>query len=305
MPCAIPLRIINPHYRKIADELNDDVFQYEDRQDFYLDVPCGQCANCLRQKGNMWSLRLQLEYKYLTPQQQRNSFFLTMTLSEEYINEDKSRLIRLFLERVRKRCGRSVKHWIINEYGPNTKRFHFHGLFFDLPFPRSEFLKLWKYGHIVLKPLNNRRIGYLTTYVNKNLKLTGQLLEDPQYKQQIWASPGLGKAVAQDKKVTSLIRVDDKPSPFMFNPSGRVTAIPRYLRGKFFTEEEREDLQQKYYANLSEDVIPPPPYRIGNKNYIDYTEYLRDCEKLRRQRIKLNSKYVKQLLQPDFKTTGY
>ena len=66
MPCAIPLRIINPHYRKIAEELNEDVFTYEGRNDFYLDVPCGQCINCLRQKGNMWSLRLNLEYKYLT-----------------------------------------------------------------------------------------------------------------------------------------------------------------------------------------------------------------------------------------------
>lgn len=164
MPCAIPIRIINPHYKKIAEELNEDVSLYEDRQDFYLDVPCGICINCLRSKGNAWSLRLQLEYKYLTPAQKNNSFFLTMTLSPEYYDMDKSLLIRRFLERVRKRCGRSVKHWIINEYGETSGRYHFHGLFFDLPFPRREFLSYWKYGHIATKPLTPRRIGYLTTF---------------------------------------------------------------------------------------------------------------------------------------------
>lgn len=312
MPCAIPIRIINPHYRKIADELNDDVYQYEDRQDFYLDVPCGQCINCLKSRGNSWSLRLQLEYKYLTHQQKNNSFFVTMTLSDEYINEDKSLLIRRFLERIRKKIGHSIRHWFINEYGDTTGRFHYHGIIFDLPFSRSEFLSYWKYGHIVIKKLTPKRIGYVTTYVTKHLKKSPfqftdvKLLQDPDKKQKIWCSPGLGKKVVEDKTITSHLRIDSSCTPVMFNTSGRITAIPRYLRKKFFTEEELENLQQTYYANLSEDVIPPPPYRIGNKNYIDYTIYLSDCEKLRKQRISQNCKYNgKSIAQSYFQTLGF
>lgn len=289
MSCAIPIRIINPHYKKIASELNEDVYTYDGRDDFYLDVPCGQCINCLKSRGNSWSLRLQLEYKYLTKEQQRNSYFLTLTLSDEYINEDKSTLIRRFLERIRKRCGRSVKHWIINEFGENTSRYHFHGIFFDLPFPRHEFLSYWKYGHIVCKPLTPRRVGYVTTYINKNLKGTPFKVQSPERKQQIWCSPGLGKAAVNDKRVSSHLHVNNRPTPFIYNSSGCVQAIPRYLRQKFFTPFELEDIQQAYYANLSDDVIPDGPYFIGKTKYTDYTIYKQECDKLRRIRNKLNN----------------
>ena len=145
MPCAIPIRIINPHYKKIANELNEDVYQYENRDDFFLDVPCGQCSNCLRSRGNQWSLRLQFEYKYLTPEAKRNSYFVTFTLSDEYINENKSLLIRKYLERIRKHTGKSIRHWFISEYGAITNRFHYHGIIFNFP-NRQLLLKQWIYG---------------------------------------------------------------------------------------------------------------------------------------------------------------
>lgn len=304
MPCAIPIRIINPHYKKIASELNEDLYQYEGRDNFYLDVPCGQCANCLRTKGNNWSLRLNLEYKYLTPLEKRHSYFLTLTLSDEYINEDKSMLIRRYLERIRKYTGKSVKHWFISEFGSTTKRFHYHGLVFN--FPNRELLKnLWHYGHLVIKPLNPRRIGYVCTYVNKNLKASNAEIEDPRFKQRIWTSPGLGKAVINDITVTSHLHVDGRPSPFMRNTSNKVVAIPRYLRQKFYDEFELEDIQQAYFANLSEDVIPPPPYRIGNRTFQHYDIYLMECEKLRKKRNYINKTYGRQQSQSVIQTLGY
>lgn len=299
MSCVIPIRIINPHYRKIADEQNEDVYTYESHIDFYIDVPCGQCINCLKQRGSSWSLRLNLEYKYLTPVQQRNSYFVTLTLSDDYINEDKSMLIRRFLERIRKKCKRSVKHWIINEFGENTQRYHFHGILFDIPFPRHELLSYWKYGFIDIKPLTPRRVGYVTTYINKNLKGTPYKVQPPELKQTIWCSPGLGKQVVNDKKVTNHLHVNDRPTPFMYNLSNRIQALPRYLRQKFFTPDELEDIQQAYYQNISEDVIPDPPYFIGTTKYTDYTIYLKDCEKLRRQRLFLNKRFAKK------QSTGY
>ena len=38
---------------------------------------------------------------------------------------------RLFLERIRKQTGKSVKHWCVTEKGhTNTRRIHLHGLFY-------------------------------------------------------------------------------------------------------------------------------------------------------------------------------
>lgn len=293
MSCAIPIRIVNPHYKSLAKENNESVKKYESNDDYYLDVPCGQCANCLKSKGSSWALRLQLEYKYLTSLQKSNSFFVTLTLSEEHINKDKSLLIRLFLERIRKAYGRSIRHWIISEYGENTKRFHYHGLLFDIPFHRTELFKFWKYGHVTIQPITPRRITYITSYVNKHLKNNRIPLEDPRYKQSIWCSKGIGSSVALDERVTKHLRIGSSCTPFMHNPSGRVVTIPRYLREKFYNHVELSSLKDAYYANLSEDVIPDPPYFIGNKKYTDYTIYMLDCAKLRKQRTHINYKYGK------------
>lgn len=279
--------------------------RYEHNDDFFIDVPCGQCVNCLKSKGNAWALRLQLEYNYLTPSQKKNSYFVTLTLSDEYINEDKSLLIRRFLERVRKHYGVSVRHWIISEYGERSLRFHYHGLFFDIPFHRNKLLKLWQYGYIVINSITPRRITYITQYVNKNLKNSRFPLEDPRYKQKIWCSKGLGSAVGLDKKVTSHLRIGDACAPFMRNPSGYVTAIPRYLREKFFNHEELQKLKLSYYANYSEDVIPPPPYIIGNRTFSDYTIYLEECNKLRKQRNLINRKYGKRKSQSAIEVARY
>ena len=279
--------------------------RFEHNDDFFIDVPCGQCANCLKSKGNAWSLRLQLEYNYLTPSQKSNSYFVTLTLSDHYINEDKSLLIRRFLERVRKHHGVSVRHWIISEYGERTNRFHYHGLFFDIPFHRTNLLKLWQYGHIVIKSITPRRITYITQYVNKNLKNSRFPLEDPRYKQKIWCSKGLGSVVGLDKKVTSHLRIGDACAPFMRNPSGYISAIPRYLRQKFFNHVELQKLKLSYYANYSEDVIPPPPYIIGNRTFSDYTIYLEECNKLRKQRNYINCKYGKRKSQSAIEVARY
>ena len=291
MSCPIPIRIINPHYKKRARDENISVTDFDHLPDYYLDVPCGQCYNCLQSRGNAWSLRLSLEYNYMTKEEKNNSYFVTLTLSDDYINSDPSIMIRRFLERIRKKYKRSVKHWIISEYGEDTNRLHFHGILFNLPFHRTELFHYWKYGFITIKRLTMRRVGYVTTYVNKHLKNRGELLELPQFHQKIWCSPGLGKKVVDDKRVTSHLRVEDRPVPVMYNLSNRVTAIPRYLRQKFFTEKELEDLKTAYFNELHEDAIPDPPYFIGKKQYTDYTLYMCDAEKLRKKRKAINLKY--------------
>ena len=46
-------------------------------------------------------------------------------------NEIITKIHRLFLERIRKKTGKSVKHWCVTEKGhTNTRRIHLHGLFY-------------------------------------------------------------------------------------------------------------------------------------------------------------------------------
>ena len=46
-------------------------------------------------------------------------------------NEIITKIHRLFLERIRKETGKSVKHWCVTEKGhTNTRRIHLHGLFY-------------------------------------------------------------------------------------------------------------------------------------------------------------------------------
>lgn len=300
MSCPIPLRIINPHYKKRARDENIPVSDFDHLPDYYLDVPCGQCINCLQSKGNQWSLRLSLEWKYMTQEARKNSFFVTLTLSDDYINEDHSILIRRFLERIRKHYKRSCRHWIISEYGDQTKRLHFHGILFDIPFPRHQLLALWKYGHVTIKPLTSRRIGYVTTYVNKNIKKTAKLIEDPRYRQQIWTSPGLGKQVIEDK--TFQTHLAGRPLPVMYNTSNHLVAIPRYFRQKVFTVPELEQLKTAYFNERSEDVIPDPPYFIGKRKYTDYTLFLIDAYKLNEHRKYINRKYKPKVWQTNLTT---
>lgn len=287
MACIIPIRTINPKYKKMVKHCRDpatEVYQYEDREDFFLDVPCGICCNCLKSRGTMWRTRLLEEYYSLTEDERRRSYFVTLTLSDEYINKDISKLVRLFFERVRKTTKKSPRHWLITEYGDTTKRLHLHGLLFDFPLPRYQLRKYWKYGHVTCDLITPRRVSYITSYVNKSLK--GDTLENPDYHQKIFTSPGLGKAYVDKSSTHAHCRVYGRPVPFMYNRSNMPIALPRYYRSKLYSEGELEDLKERYYANLSDDVIPEPPYFIGKTRYDDYTVYKGVCDEIRKQKYK-------------------
>lgn len=280
MACPIPIRIINPHYRKIAEQLQEPIDNYSDRFDFYIDVPCGRCVNCRRSYKNSWRIRLLHEYQYLSPSDRNNCYFVTLTFNDDYLpssKEEAAKLIRKFLERVRKKYKVSVRHWFVSEFGSRTERLHFHGILFNPPFPEWELPTLWNYGFTDSKLLNARRINYVTTYINK---LLSSDIEEPDKRQWIFCSPGLGKAYTLDPKVRLFSHHDGIPSPFGYI-NGSPFALPRYYRHYLFDDDEREDLAMKYFNNYSEDVIPDPPYYIGTRRFDDYTLYLAAAAALR------------------------
>lgn len=313
MSCIIPRRIINPKYKKFCKVFDfnrydsyiqigvknlridlsngiplhesswntfasyiftDDIYTYSDREDFFLDVPCGKCINCLRSRFTMWRTRLLYEFYYMSSDQRANSYFVTLTIKPEYypaIRADPAKYIRRFLDRIRKKVGTSVRHFIITEFGDQTQRLHFHGLFFDIQFDINTLEDYWSYGFVAWSQLNETRIGYAVGYVSKG---NDDLVVKKTFTPKIFATPGLGKAYCDDDYNISFHHKEGEPVPILINESGYPIAMPRYYREKIFTDEELERLQIAYFANLSDDVIPDPPYRIGNIIYDDYTLYL-------------------------------
>lgn len=319
MACCIPQRIINPKYKKYCkvydnnqfDDLvqigvrnlihdlknhvllkdskwniystyifKSDIFQYEDRDDFYIDVPCGRCINCLRSRQTMWRIRLLNEYYYMSSDARANSYFVTLTIEPKYydmIYADTALYVRRFLDRVRKACGSSPRHFIVTEFGDTTDRYHLHGIFFDYPADIHDLYRHWKYGFVKIRQLSERRCNYITSYITKHNQ---DLIIEPKYVEKLFVSPGLGRCYCDDPYNHIFHRRHGEPIPVMLNDSGFLQLMPKYFRTKIFTPEELDDLKIAYFANMSEDVVPDPPYRIGSRTYDDYTLYLKDCKQL-------------------------
>lgn len=281
MACIIPRRIINPHYKKISNESGIRLYTFEQNDDFYLDVPCGKCYHCIKSYKHQWNFRLQIHYSYLSQEAQRNSYFVTLTYDNynlpRHTRSAISRTIRLFLERVRKLTKKSVTHWFVTEFGDNTHRLHIHGILFDIPFRIFQLASLWKYGFVTYRPLNEKRITYVTTYINKQDK---DIIQLPENKQYVFTSPAIGKSYLSDQKNLAISHVNGRPNPFgYFN--NRPIALPRYLRQFLFTQDELEVLKNSYFYFRSEDVIPDGPYFIANRVYTDYTLYKQDSDHYR------------------------
>ena len=98
----------------------------------------------------MWRVR-NFEQLRETP----TAIFFTGTVSPEryeYIkekyelktdNEIITKIHRLFLERIRKETGKSMKHWCVTEKGhTNTRRIHLHGIFLVGAF--NDLINLWR-----------------------------------------------------------------------------------------------------------------------------------------------------------------
>lgn len=90
-------------------------------------VPCGKCPNCLANQRQEWVFRLRSEYL-----NSKFALFVTLTYDPEHYPATGTckRDVQLFLKRLRKACGnKSFRYYIVSEYGDNTCRGHYHGIF--------------------------------------------------------------------------------------------------------------------------------------------------------------------------------
>ena len=293
MACLIDPVIVNRKYVKIASENDEPVDNYSNREDFYVHVPCRRCINCVNSYMTYWRNRLIYEYEYMSSEARANSYFVTLTFRDDVLslwdkscfNEALSVVKRRFIDRIRKKVGSSPRHWFVTEFGERYGRLHLHGIFFDCNFDINFLEDYWGHGFVDFQPLNENAIKYCTSYITKG---NDEVIVPPHKIQRVFCSPGIGKAYCDDP--TNLIYHHPRPgilNPILQNSSNFLQAMPRYFKQKIFTDDEREDMTLQYFNEFSGDVIPDPPYRIGKKNYTDYSLYLAECEKYKKVYKKL------------------
>lgn len=241
--CLYPTYVKNPKYKPNKKNKGKPPV-CKDRRLYYIPVKCGCCIECRKEKQREWRVRLEEELRM------NFGYFTTLTISpkgikeiesitdlkwEENPNEIATKALRLFLERVRKDTGKSIKHWCVTELGEDKDRIHLHGIFFGQK--SAELVrKHWKYGFVFIGGYcNSKSVNYMTKYM---LKVD---IKHPEFKQIVLASKGIGAGYMDrldylwQKQNYKKINV----ATYTFR-NGTKMSMPKYYKNKIFTEKERE-----------------------------------------------------------------
>lgn len=222
--------------------------------------------NCQKRKFRDYRIRLLYEL-----QKYPNSIFITLTFDNPSLSEfqdNPNRSIRLFLDRVRKKYGKQVRHWIVAEYGSKHGRLHYHGILFDIDIGNDELFSLWKYGNTFVGYANEATAKYIVKYLTKQ---DTKGICPPR----IITSKGIGESwlntpeckLAQ-KSLDMILWIDGKPSP-----------IPRYYVQHMYTSEELEQISYYYYM----ETPPPQEWFLLGRKYTSEERYLHERKNILRE----------------------
>lgn len=262
---------------------NHSVYKSQDFSFERYSVPCNKCAECRSSVQTEWRTRISYEISALY----RNggvAIFLTFTYSDEclpHFRQDNQDIIcfnhkdvKTFLNRLkvlayRKFGASSYKYFFTSEYGKNTKRPHYHGLFFLAPgVSWLDFALLaksaWTYGFMFPKYDANRScfvdnnynyseirirslVGgakYVSKYVTKDLSFyelpeVDSYLHSPYgfklkpYLPKHWQSNLLGLSAIDEVNLMDDDSVKDVLSNGVLNPlTFKYEPLPRFIINK-------------------------------------------------------------------------
>lgn len=190
--CYRPVKISNPS-RHYANDMPK-----------YLYVPCGHCADCLRNKKTEWYFRCMIEYQDILSLN-GCCVFVTLTYSPENLPSftlpdgsvcqgfDKRHIhnfikyFRIYLAR-QGIDSKGIKYLVCSEYGEHTKRPHYHGLLF-IPFKihwkllQDVLNRSWHYGFVICSQLgwfirSPSGLRYASKYIVKDMSYYNDVLKD-------------------------------------------------------------------------------------------------------------------------------
>lgn len=213
-----------------------------------LDLPCGKCVGCIKDRATAWAIRC-----FHESQGHRDNCFLTLTYDDVHLPSDGKLSVpdaQKFIKRLRRK-GVTLRYFLCGEYGSLTRRPHYHALVFGQDFLGgaeevsrgkyfSPFLtEAWGNGHCLVSPMETSRIFYTVGYTLKNL-------DDPDCFHLMSRKPYIGQgwlATYHDQLVRLGFVVID----------GKKYAVPKsYLERKEFALEldALNDSRRAYMARM-------------------------------------------------------
>lgn len=280
--CLYPTLIKNKRYCKTKKN-KGIIPECPDERLKYVTAACGKCYECRKQKARAWQVRMSEETRH-----NPNALFVTLTISDESFNEIAKKyklktdeecikkMIRLWLERVRKTTKKSLKHWFTTEQGGNrTERYHLHGIVWGAK-DTTLITELWKYGFVFIGSfVNEQTINYITKYITK------KDLKHPNFLPTILCSAGIGeKYLSRSDSELNRFRGKQTTETYRLR-NGMKLNLPIYYRNKLYTDEEREQL---FLNKIEKGVV----WVLGQKvNIADEGKYFKllkqaqkDCQRL-------------------------
>lgn len=254
-------------------------------------VPCSRCDACLVRQRQEWTYRLREELRH-----NPNAFFVTLTYDnenlpiQEFVDDsgaifydavhDKTD-IQLFNKRLRHKLEKydaKCRFYIVSEYGPNTQRPHYHGIYFlDKDITLDDFDSLvrasWPSPNITVDIVTDSRIKYVTEYVFTRKDVPSHL---PDNFRLVSRNPGLGSCYIERLKDWHL--KDPENRVFAPDYEGNHCNLPRYYRDKIFPKSFLQERAKKLEAEKFEEekrLFESPDFD-SRKYYRDKWEFVKD-----------------------------
>lgn len=146
-------------------------------------VGCGQCLGCKLEYSRQYAVRCMHEAKLYD-----KNCFITLTYKDAPLSLSR-RDCQLFLKRLRKEFSDvRIRYYLSGEYGPQTRRPHYHACLFNFDFMDRVYYKrsgdfrlytsktlgvLWPHGFSTVADFSYETAAYCSRYVTEKLSLDG------------------------------------------------------------------------------------------------------------------------------------
>lgn len=244
----------------------------------YVTASCGHCLECRQQRARGWQVRMCEELK-----DEPNAIFVTLTIDDEKYkklsiqaeskdnNTIATKAIRLFLERVRKKTKKSIRHWFITELGHNkTERLHLHGIIWGIN--AREAVKEWGYGFTYIgEYVNEKTITYVVKYMTK------PDTDHKEFEGKVLCSGGIGSGyINRINSKNNKFNGEETNETYRLKNGAKIN-LPIYYRNKIYSEEEKEELWKQ---KIDKGEI----YVCGEKMLVENYEEYNNALKYHRER---------------------
>lgn len=214
--------------------------------DDFIEIPCGRCVGCLKDKQARWAFRCvaeSLEHNY--------NYFLTLTYDDAH---NPGMLVKKDLQNFNKRLrlNGSFRFFACGEYGDQTKRPHYHGLYFcDSDIFADKVLwskkgtyslynsallsKAWPFGFSVIGQMTPASAAYCSKYCLKPGE--GFLLMSRR--------PGLGDSFFEENITCNRLVLPTGQGGFLTG------GLPRYVKVKHSLASDRINLDLNQFATMA------------------------------------------------------